>query len=100
MRIDKGISIRLKVFPHFVASICLCPKCPQTTVTMTRKEIDGEYQGLVKRSEQLLSSMQKKKQEEEESERLKKIEEEMEKERKRREKEEQRRKQEEEDRRL
>uniref|UniRef100_A0A671YQ28 Unconventional myosin-VI n=1 Tax=Sparus aurata TaxID=8175 RepID=A0A671YQ28_SPAAU len=69
-------------------------------MTMTWKEIDTEYQGLVKRSEQLLSSMQKKKQEEEESERLKKIEEEMEKERKTREKEEQRRKQEEEERRL
>ncbi|KAM7375928.1 hypothetical protein PAMP_005689 [Pampus punctatissimus] len=67
---------------------------------MTWKEIDTEYQGLVKRSEHLLSSMQKKKQEEEESERLKHIEEEMDKERKRREKEEQRRKQEEEDRRL
>ncbi|XP_054469621.1 myosin VIb [Anoplopoma fimbria] len=67
---------------------------------MTRKEIDTEYQGLVKRSEQLLSSMQKKKQEEEEGERLKRIEEEMDKERKTREKEEQRRKQEEEDRRL
>ncbi|XP_063765202.1 myosin VIb isoform X2 [Eleginops maclovinus] len=67
---------------------------------MTRKEIDTEYQGLVKRSEQLLSSMQKKKQEEEESERLKHIEEEMEKEKKRREKEEQQRKQEVEDRRL
>uniref|UniRef100_A0A667XCD4 Unconventional myosin-VI n=1 Tax=Myripristis murdjan TaxID=586833 RepID=A0A667XCD4_9TELE len=67
---------------------------------MTWKEIDTEYQGLVKRSEQLLSSMQKKKQEEEERERLKHIEEEMERERKRREKEEQRRKQEEEDRRL
>ncbi|XP_068614701.1 unconventional myosin-VI-like [Brachionichthys hirsutus] len=68
--------------------------------SMTRKEIDKEYQGLVKRSEQLLSSMQKKKQEEEEIERLNKIEEEMEKERKSREKEDQRRKQEEEDRRL
>ncbi|KAM8834004.1 myosin VIb isoform 3-T3 [Synchiropus picturatus] len=67
---------------------------------MTWKQIDTEYQVLVKRSEQLLSSMQKKKQEEEETERLKRIEEEMEKERKRREKEEQRRKQEEEDRRL
>ncbi|XP_010769553.1 myosin VIb [Notothenia coriiceps] len=67
---------------------------------MTRKEIDTEYQGLVKRSEQLLSSMHKKKQEEEESERLKHIEDEMEKERKRREKDEQRRKQEEGDRRL
>uniref|UniRef100_A0A3B5B5A8 Unconventional myosin-VI n=1 Tax=Stegastes partitus TaxID=144197 RepID=A0A3B5B5A8_9TELE len=67
---------------------------------MTWKEIDSEYQGLVKRSEKLLSSMQKKKQEEEESERLKHIKEEMEKERKNREKEEQRRKQEEEDRRL
>ncbi|KAM3595479.1 uncharacterized protein V6R79_024107 [Siganus canaliculatus] len=72
----------------------------KATVTMTRKEIDSEYQGLVKRSEQLLSSMQKKKQEEEESERLKKIKEEMEKERKRREMEEQRHKQEEDDRRL
>ncbi|KAM6969695.1 myosin VIb isoform 1-T2 [Tautogolabrus adspersus] len=67
---------------------------------MTWKEIDTEYQGLVKRSEQLLSSMQKKKQEQEESERLKHIEEEMEKERKRRDEEEQRRKQEEGDRRL
>ncbi|XP_075964128.1 myosin VIb isoform X5 [Anarhichas minor] len=67
---------------------------------MTWKEIDTEYQGLVKRSEQLLSSMQKKKQEEEEGERLKHIEDEMDKERKSREKEEQRRKQEEEDRRL
>ncbi|XP_068195588.1 myosin VIb isoform X1 [Antennarius striatus] len=72
----------------------------KNTEVMTRKEIDTEYQGLVKRSEQLLSSMQKKKQEEEETERLKKIEEEMEKERKRREKEDQRRKQEEEERRL
>uniref|UniRef100_A0A3Q3WEK0 Unconventional myosin-VI n=1 Tax=Mola mola TaxID=94237 RepID=A0A3Q3WEK0_MOLML len=59
-------------------------------IKMTWKEIDTEYQGLVKRSEQLLFSMQKKKQEEEESERLKKIQEEMAKERKRREKEEQR----------
>ncbi|XP_053191373.1 myosin VIb isoform X4 [Scomber japonicus] len=67
---------------------------------MTWKEIDTEYQGLVKRSEHLLSSMQKKKQEEEETERLKHIEEEMEKERKRRDKEEQRRKQEEDDRKL
>ncbi|XP_068582431.1 myosin VIb isoform X1 [Cebidichthys violaceus] len=67
---------------------------------MTRREIDTEYQGLVKRSEQLLSSMQKKKQEEEEGERLKHIEKEMDKERRSREKEEQRRKQEEEDRRL
>ncbi|XP_012723263.2 myosin VIb isoform X2 [Fundulus heteroclitus] len=67
---------------------------------MTRKEIDSEYQGLVKRSEQLLASMQKKKREEEETERLKHIEKEMEKERRRREEEEQRRKQEEEDRRL
>ncbi|CAG5866491.1 myosin VIb isoform 1-T1 [Menidia menidia] len=67
---------------------------------MTWKEIDTEYQGLVKRSELLLSSMQKKKREEEESERLRHIEEEMDKERKMREKEEQRRKQEEEERRL
>uniref|UniRef100_A0A3Q4H320 Unconventional myosin-VI n=1 Tax=Neolamprologus brichardi TaxID=32507 RepID=A0A3Q4H320_NEOBR len=70
------------------------------TTLMTRKEIDTEYQGLVKRSEQLLASMQKKKQEEEERERLKCIEDEMEKERKSREQEEQRRKQEEEERRL
>ncbi|XP_029972779.1 unconventional myosin-VI-like [Salarias fasciatus] len=67
---------------------------------MTWKQIDSEYQGLVRRSEQLLSNMQKKKQEEEESERLKHIEEEMEKERRRREKEEQRRKQDEEERKL
>lgn len=67
---------------------------------MSRKEIDQEYEGLVKRSEQLLSSMQKKKQEQEETERLKRIQEEMEKERKRREEEEQLRKQEEEDRRM
>ncbi|CAG10486.1 unnamed protein product, partial [Tetraodon nigroviridis] len=72
----------------------------KATLTITWKEIDTEYQGLVKRSEQLLSSMQKKKQEEEERDRLKKIEEEMEKERRRREAEEQRRKQEEDDRRL
>ncbi|XP_075874090.1 myosin VIb isoform X2 [Nelusetta ayraudi] len=72
----------------------------KATWTMTRKEIDGEYQGLVKRSEQLLSSMQKKRQEEEERERLNRIEEEMEEERRRREEEEQRRRQEEEDRRL
>uniref|UniRef100_A0A4W5RN38 Unconventional myosin-VI n=1 Tax=Hucho hucho TaxID=62062 RepID=A0A4W5RN38_9TELE len=58
---------------------------------MTRKEIDQEYQGLVKRSEQLLSSMQKKKQEEEEMERLRRIEEEMAQERRRREEEDQRR---------
>ncbi|XP_046874270.1 unconventional myosin-VI-like [Hypomesus transpacificus] len=70
------------------------------TTVMTRKEIDADYQGLVKRSEQLLSSMQKKKQEEEERERLKHIEEEMERERKRREEDERRRKQEEDDRRL
>ncbi|KAM6973422.1 unconventional myosin-VI-like [Aplochiton taeniatus] len=67
---------------------------------MTRKEIDTEYQGLVKRSEQLLSSMQKRKQEEEEMERLRLIQEEMERERRRREEEEQRRKQEETDRKL
>ncbi|XP_029688524.1 myosin VIb isoform X5 [Takifugu rubripes] len=72
----------------------------KATLTITWKEIDTEYQGLVKRSEQLLTSMQKKKQEEEERERLKKIEGEMEKERKRREAEEQRRKQEEDDRRV
>uniref|UniRef100_A0A3P9QBM0 Unconventional myosin-VI n=1 Tax=Poecilia reticulata TaxID=8081 RepID=A0A3P9QBM0_POERE len=58
---------------------------------MTWKQIDTEYQALVKRSEQLLASMQKKKREEEETERLKHIEEEMQKERKRREEEEQRR---------
>ncbi|MEQ2290545.1 Unconventional myosin-VI [Ameca splendens] len=67
---------------------------------MTWKEIDTEYQELVKRSEQLLASMQKKKREEEETQRLKHIQEEMEKERRRREEEEQRRKQEEDDRRL
>ncbi|XP_043998356.1 myosin VIb isoform X1 [Gambusia affinis] len=67
---------------------------------MTWQQIDTEYQALVKRSEQLLSSMQKKKREQEETERLKHIEDEMQKERKRREEEEQRRKQEEEDRRL
>ncbi|XP_050989429.1 myosin VIb isoform X2 [Labeo rohita] len=70
------------------------------STVMNRKEIDQEYEGLVKRSEQLLSSMQKKKQEQEETERLKRIQEEMEKERKRREEEEQLRKQEEEDRRM
>uniref|UniRef100_A0A8C7ZD61 Unconventional myosin-VI n=1 Tax=Oryzias sinensis TaxID=183150 RepID=A0A8C7ZD61_9TELE len=70
------------------------------TSIMTWKEIDTEYQKLVKHSEQLLSSIKKKKQEEEEIERLKHIEEEMDKERKTREKEEQQRKQEEEDRRL
>uniref|UniRef100_A0A4W5LZY2 Unconventional myosin-VI n=1 Tax=Hucho hucho TaxID=62062 RepID=A0A4W5LZY2_9TELE len=58
---------------------------------MTRKEIDQEYQGLVKSSEQLLSSMQKKKQEEDEMERLRRIEEEMERERKRREEDDQQR---------
>lgn len=67
---------------------------------MSRKEIEQEYEGLVKRSEQLLSSMQKKKQEQEETERLKRIQEEMERERKRHEEEEQLRKQEEEDRRM
>ncbi|XP_052009605.1 myosin VIb [Xyrauchen texanus] len=67
---------------------------------MSRNEIDQEYEGLVKRSEQLLFSMQKKKQEQEETERLKHIQEDMEKERKRHEEEEQLRKQEEEDRRM
>ncbi|XP_073682704.1 unconventional myosin-VI-like [Garra rufa] len=70
------------------------------STVMSRKEIDQEYEGLVKRSEQLLSSMQKKKQEQEETERLKRIQEEMERERKRREEEEQLRQQEEEDRRM
>ncbi|XP_076021602.1 myosin VIb [Genypterus blacodes] len=70
------------------------------TSVMTWKEIDTEYQELMKRSEQLLASMQRQKQEEEEQYRLKHIEEEMDKEKKTREKEEQRRKQEEEDRRL
>ncbi|KTF74130.1 hypothetical protein cypCar_00048504, partial [Cyprinus carpio] len=69
------------------------------STVMSRKEIEQEYEGLVKRSEQLLSSMQKKKQEQEETERLNRIQEEMERERKRREEEEQLRKQEEEDRR-
>lgn len=72
----------------------------KATERITWKEIDKEYQKLVKRSEQLLSSMQKKKQEEEETERLKHIKEEMEKEKKTREKEEQRRKQEEEERKI
>ncbi|CAL8273108.1 unnamed protein product [Merluccius merluccius] len=67
---------------------------------MTRKEIDTEYQALVKHSAELLSSMQKKKQEEEERERLKHIEEDMEKERRRREEEDKKRCQEEEDRRM
>ncbi|XP_052436781.1 unconventional myosin-VI [Carassius gibelio] len=70
------------------------------STVMTRKEIEQEYESLVKRSEQLLSSMQKKKQEQEETERLKRIQEEMERERKRHEEEEQLRKQEEEDRRM
>ncbi|XP_051502334.1 unconventional myosin-VI-like isoform X2 [Myxocyprinus asiaticus] len=70
------------------------------STVMSRKEIDQEYEGLVKRSEQLLFSMQKKKQEQEEMERLKHIQEDMEKERKRREEDEQLRKQEEEDRRM
>uniref|UniRef100_A0A8C1DJ69 Unconventional myosin-VI n=1 Tax=Cyprinus carpio carpio TaxID=630221 RepID=A0A8C1DJ69_CYPCA len=70
------------------------------STVMSRKEIEQEYEGLVKRSEQLLSSMQKKKQEQEETERLKHIQEEMERERKRHEEEEQLRKQEEEDRRM
>lgn len=72
---------------------------PQSTV-MNRKEIEQEYEGLVKRSEQLLSSMQKKKQEQEETERLKHIQAEMEKERKRHEEEEQLRQQEEQERRM
>ncbi|XP_056101581.1 myosin VIb isoform X1 [Rhinichthys klamathensis goyatoka] len=70
------------------------------STVMSRQEIEQEYEGLVKRSEHLLSSMQKKKQEQEETERLKRIQEEMERERKRREEEEQLRKQEEEDRRM
>uniref|UniRef100_A0A671MRB5 Unconventional myosin-VI n=1 Tax=Sinocyclocheilus anshuiensis TaxID=1608454 RepID=A0A671MRB5_9TELE len=70
------------------------------STVMSRKEIEQEYEGLVKRSEQLLSSMQKKKQEQEETERLKRIQEEMERERKRSEEEEQLRKQEEDDRRM
>ncbi|CAB1330657.1 unnamed protein product [Coregonus sp. 'balchen'] len=70
----------------------------QLATVMTRKEINQKYQGLVKSSEQLLSSMQKKKQEEEELERLRLIEEEMERERKRREEEDQQRQQDESDR--
>uniref|UniRef100_A0A8C6TVN2 Unconventional myosin-VI n=1 Tax=Neogobius melanostomus TaxID=47308 RepID=A0A8C6TVN2_9GOBI len=70
------------------------------TTVMSRKDIDSEYQALVRRSEQLLASMHKKKQEQDEGERLKAIEEDMEKERKRRDNEEQRRLQEEEERRL
>uniref|UniRef100_A0AAY5KV50 Unconventional myosin-VI n=1 Tax=Esox lucius TaxID=8010 RepID=A0AAY5KV50_ESOLU len=64
------------------------------STVMTRKEIDQEYQGLVRSSEQLLCSMQKKKQEEEEMERLRRIEKEMERERKRREEEDKQRQQE------
>ncbi|MBN3325318.1 MYO6 protein, partial [Atractosteus spatula] len=67
---------------------------------LSREEIDREYQGLVRRSEQLLGDMQKRKQQEEERERLRRIEEEMERERRRREEEERRRRQEEEERRL
>lgn len=67
---------------------------------MNRKDIEQEYEGLVKCSEQLLFSMQKKKQEQEETERLKHIQEEMEKERKRHDEEEQLRQQEEQDRRM
>ncbi|XP_031436857.1 myosin VIb isoform X3 [Clupea harengus] len=70
------------------------------STVMSRKQIEEEYEGLVKRSEQLLSSMQKRKQEEEEQEHLKRIQEEMERDRKRREEEEQLRQREEEDRRL
>ncbi|XP_065144554.1 myosin VIb [Paramisgurnus dabryanus] len=70
------------------------------STVMSRKEIDQEYEGLVKRSEQLLSSMQVKKQEQEETERLKRIQEEMEKERKRHDEEEQLRQQEEQERRM
>ncbi|GAA6108727.1 myosin VIb [Tachysurus ichikawai] len=70
------------------------------TTVMSRTEIEKEYEDLVKRSEQLLSSMQKKKQEEEEMERLKHIQEEMDRERKRHEEEAQLRKQEEDDRRV
>ncbi|XP_073720873.1 unconventional myosin-VI-like [Misgurnus anguillicaudatus] len=70
------------------------------STVMSRKEIEQEYEGLVKRSEQLLSSMQVKKQEQEETERLKRIQEEMEKERKRHDEEEQLRQQEEQERRM
>ncbi|XP_062912606.1 unconventional myosin-VI isoform X2 [Mobula hypostoma] len=67
---------------------------------MRRDEIEKEYAGLVKRSEQLLAALQRKKQEEEEAERLRVIQQEMEREQRRRVDEEQRRKREEEDRRL
>ncbi|XP_053237288.1 unconventional myosin-VI isoform X6 [Podarcis raffonei] len=67
---------------------------------MPRQQIQKEYDGLVRSSEQLLGSLQKKKQQEEEQERLRRIQEEMERERKRREEEEQRRKKEEDERRL
>ncbi|XP_073761344.1 unconventional myosin-VI isoform X9 [Callorhinus ursinus] len=67
---------------------------------MTREQIQGEYDALVKSSEELLSALQRKKQQEEEAERLRRIQEEMEKERKRREEDEQRRRKEEEERRM
>ncbi|XP_072121989.1 unconventional myosin-VI isoform X3 [Mobula birostris] len=67
---------------------------------MRRDEIEKEYAGLVKRSEQLLAALQRKKQEEEEAERLRVIQQEMEREQRRRAEEEQRRKREEEDRQL
>nr|XP_034965458.1 unconventional myosin-VI isoform X5 [Zootoca vivipara] len=67
---------------------------------MPRQQIQKEYDGLVRSSEQLLGSLQKKKQQEEEQERLRRIQEEMARERKRREEEEQRRKKEEDERRL
>ncbi|XP_032999159.1 unconventional myosin-VI isoform X2 [Lacerta agilis] len=67
---------------------------------MPRQQIQKEYDGLVRSSEQLLGSLQKKKQQEEEQERLRRIQEEMERERKRLQEEEQRRKKEEDERRL
>lgn len=83
-----------------VKAFCLYVFCISQTTVMSRTEIEQEYEDLVKRSEQLLSSMQKKKQEEEEMERLNRIQEEMERERKRREEEAQLRKQEEDERRM
>ncbi|XP_076834565.1 myosin VIb [Brachyhypopomus gauderio] len=67
---------------------------------MSREEIEREYEGLARRSEQLLASMQKRKQEEDELERLRRLQEEMERERKRHEEEEHLRRQEQEDRRM
>ncbi|XP_073482934.1 unconventional myosin-VI isoform X5 [Aquarana catesbeiana] len=68
--------------------------------TMSRDQIEKEYDALVKSSGQLLNALQKRKKEEEEAERLRRIQEEMERERKRCEAEEELRRKEENDRRL